>query len=246
MMKTGRTEDMKFMEKKRKLSRADKKMNHRTFAVLQQLVLIMTAAILLTACGHNKENPSISHNSYSAQKASAAGSGEMKPQTGSKTVTDTGSADYVQASDQESSISLILPAVSIRKRVNTCSQKQVINISFWNMLLKIPGTKRNVSFPSLHFSALRMDLLLKPIMEERKSFPPPFLQDDMRSAISISPFLKVQRQSRWNTSLTAFPQAKCAFPMRVKKIQHTDLRQIQAARRDLSGWAILLPLIFRE
>ena len=142
--------------------------------------------------------------------------------------------------------SLILPAVSIRKRVNTCSQKQVINISFWNMLLKIPGTKRNVSFPSLHFSALRMDLLLKPIMEERKSFPPPFLQDDMRSAISISPFLKVQRQSRWNTSLTAFPQAECAFPMRVKKIQHTDLRQIQAARRDLSGWAILLPLIFRE
>ena len=88
------------MEKKRKLSRADKKMNHRTYAVLQQLVLIMTAAILLTACGHNKENPSISHNSYSAQKNSAAGSGEKKPQTGSKTVTDTGSADYVQASDQ--------------------------------------------------------------------------------------------------------------------------------------------------
>lgn len=95
---------MKFMEKKRKMSRADKKMNHRTFAVLQQLVVIMTAAILLTACGHNKENPSISHNSYSTQKDSAAGSGEMKPQTGSKTVTDTGSADYVQASDQESSI----------------------------------------------------------------------------------------------------------------------------------------------
>ena len=67
------------MEKTRRRFEEEKKICRPALAVLYLLILIITAAVLLTACGHDKENESVWPHSHSTQQTRDTDKGDIKP-----------------------------------------------------------------------------------------------------------------------------------------------------------------------
>lgn len=89
------------METKKKRDQADRKKCSPAFAVLRILALCMTAAVILTACGHDEENLSGAQDSHPLQQDADSYKRETTPGSGLETGSDPGSADSAAASDHK-------------------------------------------------------------------------------------------------------------------------------------------------
>ena len=90
------------MEKTRRRFEEEKKICRPALAVLYLLILIITAAVLLPACGHDKENESVWPHSHSTQQTRDTDKGDIKPGKRSENGSDTDSVNTLSASENDS------------------------------------------------------------------------------------------------------------------------------------------------